>query len=351
MEFDSGRLGKLLRAEKGQLIPDMDEKLRWKLYENRWKFRDFYFHKALRRHIFEKYFNLDIYIPYYANRWVLGERSTHKQIAAMLESGKPFMVARFGNTELSVMTSVLKRRLFGNSEEIDARFQEWFHNLKELSGFFPEEPALAEDFTDLMLSCCRQVDMLAMFHCHMDDYVITSYMPGVKVTYLNHIEPWRTEKPWTAALKGKKVLVIHPFDQSIQSQYQKRELLFENPDVLPEFELKTLKAVQTIAGEKDERFETWFDALEYMYGEAMKIDFEVAIVGCGAYGFPLAAKLKQAGKQVIHMGGATQILFGIKGRRWIENPRSQVKFNDAWVYPSKEETPKNCNVVENHCYW
>ena len=53
-----------------------------------------------------------------------------------------------------------------------------------------------------------------------------------------------------------------------------------------------------------------------MYTEAVKIDFDTAIIGCGAYGFPLAAKLKAAGKQAFHMGGATQLLFGIKGSRW-----------------------------------
>lgn len=324
---------------------------KWKFYENRWKFRRFYFHKALCRHIFEKYFNKDIYIPYYANQWVLRKQDTHNRIADMIRSGKPFMVARFGNTELCVMAGVLKRRLFGSTPEIEAWFEEWFHNLGELSGFFPAKKELAEDFTDLMLDCCKEVDIQAMFHCYMDDYMMTEFMPEAKVTFLNHIEPWRCKCPWTAALKGKKVLVIHPFDKSIQSQYQKRELLFENPDILPEFELKTLKAVQTIAGEKDERFATWFEALDYMYKEAMKIDFDIAIIGCGAYGFPLAAKLKRAGKQVIHMGGATQILFGIKGRRWIDNPRAQVKFNDAWTFPQNSETPQNCNVVENHCYW
>lgn len=43
--------------------------------------------------------------------------------------------------------------------------------------------------------------------------------------------------------------------------------------------------------------------------EALKFDFDVAIIGCEAYGFPLAARLKRAGKIVVHMGGATQILF------------------------------------------
>ena len=97
-----------------------------------------------------------------------------------------------------------------------------------------------------------------------------------------------------------------------------------------------------------------FDALEWMYQEAMKIDFDVAIIGCGAYGFPLAAKLKQAGKQAIHLAGATQLLFGIKGKRWEEDKTFeyvQKFFNDSWVRPGESEKPKKSDVVEGGCYW
>lgn len=329
----------------------MNDQTKWKLYEKRSEFRNFYFHKIIRRHIFEKYLNKDPFIPFYADQWVMGKERTNRFIYDGIKEGKPFMVARMGNTELAVMISVLKRRMFGNTPEIDAQFTEWFQRLGEGAGFFPNEPALAEDFTDLMLDSCKSINLLAMFHCHMDDYVITEYMPKAKVSFLNHIEPWRCEEPWSAALKGKKVLVIHPFEESIREQYQRHELLFPHTEVLPEFELKTLKAVQTIAGERDVRFASWFEALEYMYQKALVIDFDVAILGCGAYGLPLAARLKNAGKQVIHMGGATQILFGIKGRRWVDNPRSEIRFNDAWIYPKASETPKNSKVVENHCYW
>ena len=329
----------------------MDKKTKWNLYEKRTAFRNFYYHKALRRHICEKYLNHDPVLFFYANQWLMRQRQTHKWIAEKIESGEPFMVARFGNTELTVMTSVMKRRLFGNSESTQARFDKWFTRMGEGAGFFPVEPKLGDDFTDLMIESSKAVDLLAVWYCEMDDYVITEYMKECKLTYLNYIEPWRVKEPWTAALKGKKVLVIHPFEDSIKEQYAKRKRLFDNPKVLPDFELKTLKAVQTIAGERDERFATWFEALEYMYEEALKIDFDVAIIGCGAYGFPLAAKLKKAGRQVIHMGGATQILFGIKGKRWLENPRTQLKFNEAWEYPKKEETPQNCGVVEKGCYW
>lgn len=330
----------------------MDKKKKWKFYERRCKFRGFYFHKIIERHICHRFFNFDPIMLVYANKFTKGKKSTNRWIADKIKSGKPFMVARFGNTELSVVTSVLKRRLFGNIPEIQERFDKWFYRLGELSGFFPNDPKLAEKFTDLILESCKEVDLLAMYHCEMDDYVITEYMEDVKICHLNYLEPWRCkEEPWSAALKGKKVLVIHPFDTSIKEQYVQRELLFPGTEILPEFELKTLKAVQTIAGETDDRFSTWFEALEYMYEEALKIDFDIAIIGCGAYGMPLAAKLKKAGKQTIHLAGATQILFGIKGRRWIDNPRSQVEFNDAWRYPNEAEKPKNSKAVENNCYW
>lgn len=74
----------------------------------------------------------------------------------------------------------------------------------------------------------------------------------------------------------------------------------------------------------------------------MKIDFDIAIIGCGAYGMPLAAKLKKTGKQAIHLGGETQLLFGIKGKWWEENYPSKIAscFNEYWGYPADSENLK-----------
>lgn len=45
-----------------------------------------------------------------------------------------------------------------------------------------------------------------------------------------------------------------------------------------------------------------------------KIDYDICLIGCGAYGFPLAAHAKRKGKKAVHLGGALQLLFGIKGK-------------------------------------
>lgn len=172
----------------------------------------------------------------------------------------------------------------------------------------------------------------------------------LQLCFLTSLEPFFADEPWTLALQGKNVLVIHPFDQSIEAQYRRRTKLFNRP-ILPDFNLITQRAVQTIAGNKDERFETWFDALEYMYNTAMRKEFDVAILGCGAYGFPLAAKLKRAGKVAIHLGGVTQLIFGIRGARWEQWPEYLDLMTEAWVRPLNSEAPNNSQSVEGGCYW
>ena len=283
-----------------------------------------------------------------ANGKVQTAEEINNCIKDMILSGNPFLAGRFGATELFCV------RTF--DFEVESKYDKVLSQMENWSGFFPSKKELGDKFKNLMLDLIPEANVMGIWMLPFEEYYLNSYgNKQLQTTYLLDLEPWSSpEKPWSAALNGKKVLVIHPFKETIERQYKRREEIFPGTDILPKFELITLKAVQTVAGEKDNRFSTWFDALEWMYQEAMKIDFDVAIIGCGAYGFPLAAKLKQAGKQAIHLAGATQLLFGIKGKRWEENTAFayvQKFFNDAWVYPSDEDKPKAANKVEGGCYW
>ena len=80
-------------------------------------------------------------------------------------------------------------------------------------------------------------------------------------------------------------------------------------------------------------------------------DFDIAIIGCGAYGFPLAAYIKSIGKQAIHLGGATQYLFGIKSNACEQQLEFKNLMNEYWVRPSMTEKPKNYMNVESGRYW
>ncbi len=284
----------------------------------------------------------------YAGKKKISFQEANDFIYSHLQSDRPFMVGRYGSIELLISYKQIVQN-WGYLEEFKDRELQTFCNN---AGFFPKNQKLASKFGNLMIEKSAQADLLALYYSTMEEYFIKNYAPQATLVRGRGIEPWYVENPWTRGLAGKKVLVIHPFESTILKQYKKRDLLFPGTNILPEFELKTLKAVQTIAGEKDERFKDWFEALDYMYNEAMKIDFDVAIIGCGAYGFPLAAMLKEAGKQAIHLGGATQYIFGIKSKRAdVGNALITGLYNDAWVRPSDDERPKNYKSVEGGCYW
>ncbi len=275
----------------------------------------------------------------------------------MLMADKPFMIARYGSTEMTNLINYIgvKRNNRSKKDFITGKSLKWWWEpsvMKQLqvwSGFFPPTQEKIEAFCDLMLEDTAQVDLLGSW-LHDEEY-LTQGLIRAKRVMLEDLEPFFCKNPWTKALEGKKVLVVHPFAETIEKQYLKREVLFEN-NLLPEFELKTIKAVQSVAGAETE-FEDWFAALEHMKGQIDATDYDVCIIGCGAYGFPLAAHVKRSGKKAIHMAGVTQLLFGIKGKRWesyLVWPYMNL-FNEHWVRPGESEKPKNAQVVEDACYW
>jgi hypothetical protein len=127
-------------------------------------------------------------------------------------------------------------------------------------------------------------------------------------------------------------------------------MLFHDPEILPEFKLLTLKAVQSIGGAST-GYRDWFEALDWICNQIAGMDFDVALIGAGAYGLPLTAFVKKLGKQGLHLGGATQILFGIRGSRWDRMPFFQHLYNEYWIRPLAEETPANFKNIEGGCYW
>lgn len=280
----------------------------------------------------------------YASGFTLPAEETSLSLVDLLRSGNAFFAGRYGANEMNAMAVY--------DLGIKSKMKQVKHEMCNGAGFFMKNQKDLNRFSEIMIDSTRELDYIAIWNLSLEEYYIKKYASkDVLMSRLRYFEPWYAEKPWTSELQGKKVVVIHPFDETIKTQYKKRKLLFDNKQMLPEFELRTVKAVQTIAGSKDVRFESWFDALDWMYEEALKEDFDVALIGCGAYGFPLAAKLKKVGKAAIHMGGVLQILFGIRGSRWNNDPVVSKLYNEHWVHPSQNERPKNFNNVEQGCYW
>lgn len=261
-----------------------------------------------------------------------------RMIADLVDGPSPAMIARFGAVEIKAILPPPYRQIFKSYT---------FKHLGNNAGFFPVDDEHIMKFTRRMVEDMKELDLLASWR--PEEMIFRKQLKNVERIPLGSLGPIDDSTAWSRVLKGKRVLVVHPFAETIEKQYRNhRSQIWKNDSTLPELaSLETVKAVQTIAGTKDARFETWFDALLYMEQEIEKHDFDVALIGCGAYGFPLAAHVKRLGKKAVHIGGPLQLFFGIKGKRW----DNMGLYNESWVSPSSGDRPKGLNNVEGGCYW
>lgn len=285
-----------------------------------------------------------------------------------LTDDKPCMIARFGSTELNTLVNYIgvKQQERNIWKYIKGEALPWWWNkniinqMQQWSGFFPPTIEKTELFCQLMMEDMKEVDVLGSWQGN--EVYFEKELISTKKVWFIFLDPFWAKTPWTKALAGKKVLVIHPFAELIEEQYYtKRTKLFNNSDILPLFELKTIKAVQSLGGE-DNGFSDWFEALDSMKKQIDKSDFDICLLGCGAYGFPLAAYIKSIEKKAFHIGGSLQLMFGITGKRW-EDPDygkgakkicPQLNYpsliNENWIRPTQMKT-KYSNNVEDGCYW
>jgi hypothetical protein len=218
------------------------------------------------------------------------------------------------------------------------------------AGLFPLEPTALVAAAERLGSALAAVDLLARWDSPYQARLVDGLDPRPQMGALSALEPWWQSQPWSAALAGLRVLVVHPFVASIEAQWHRRQSLFSDPAVLPSFALQTLRPPQTLGG-ASEGHSSWSAALDGLIAQVAALQFDVALLGCGAYGLPLGAAIKAQGRAAVHLGGALQLLFGIRGRRWETIPRYAALSNTAWVRPLPEETPAAAALVDGGCYW
>ncbi len=172
---------------------------------------------------------------------------------------------------------------------------------------------------------------------------------------LRNIEPYYYEEPlqWTRLLAGVDVCVVSPFYKSVLAGYRERDRIWPN-SLLPEFgSLSIVRSyfAPSVGGETHSWRSGWEEAVDYMEAEVLKTGARVVLIGCGGLGMILGARLKKKGLICIVMGGALQVLFGIKGKRWAHHGIIRGFWNDAWITPLHEEIPPGGQLIEGGCYW
>lgn len=275
---------------------------------------------------------------------MLNQQQGNNLIKNWLEQKRLFAVSRIGIGGETLVSYEMETS--GNFSE-----RSMFY-LKTIAGFYGDDVNhFVEEYIKGIVCADLQVVWDSTIISEPQKYLFNKYsQKSIKIKN-RAIEPFYFNNPWSEALEGKKVLIVHPFEESITKQYEKnREKIFENKKILPKFDLETVKSPQSVADNKPHS--SWKESLEITKEKINNKTFDVALLGCGAYGLPLVNHIKNnLQKTAIYIGGGLQIMFGIKGERWKQNDIVTSFYNEHWIHPSSEETPQNYKKVENGSYW
>ena len=287
-----------------------------------------------------------------------------RKIRQLIESGTPFFVGRNGSTEMEV--------LYWWYTRTGTPFpQALMDKLSKVSGIWPATQESVKDWVTAYIAALGSLDGVAAgwFPPFMkfEDWLLNTSCPKAFRTPLRSLEPYYVEPDnrWSAALEGKRVAIVSSFADTIQQQVGKLQgpktpwSSVASPDTLlpPSTTWLTVRShyPPVIAKEGScawpEGVTDWNAAVNYVFQKVLATGAKIAIVGCGALGVILAARLKHHGVSVIVMGGAIQVLFGIKGKRWRTHSVISTFWNSEWVLPSSDETPGGAATIEGGCYW
>jgi hypothetical protein len=263
-------------------------------------------------------------------------------IEGAIQDRRPFLASRLGWMECYGLG------LWDTAQPVE---QSFIDKLRRHAGVFPPTKENFESFCSIYLDAARVIDLLGLMESTYEKHLVEKHIPKALSCGLGSLEPYLNGVPWSRSLAGRRVLVVHAFSESIAKQFREnRERIFADASVLPEFDLQCIKAPQTMLSETA-GFSNWVEALEDLKARVSVLNFDVAIIGCGAYGLPLGAHIKKMGRVAIHFGGAVQLLFGISGKRWRDQPQFSALMTDAWVPPIESERPPGWKKIEEGCYW
>jgi hypothetical protein len=281
-------------------------------------------------------------------------------IQSALQKKEGALIGRNGTIELETLLF----RLYGSSPN-QAYPTHMSRRLELHAGVWPSDKPIIDKWVFYLLEAIRLSDVLVAGWYEPlkqgEERLLDATNKGAPRIPLRSLEPYYVEPQlrWTNLLAGQRVAVVSSFALTIEDQILKaseiwpvapESLLPTNVEWVPIQTGYAPKLAQGVAMWPPD-ITSWDVAVSHSVKQVLNSKASIALIGCGGLGMLIGAELKKKGVIAIVMGGATQVLFGIKGQRWASHSVISTFWNDAWVYPRGTETPGGASLIEGGCYW
>lgn len=289
-----------------------------------------------------------------------GAEEIRKVIEECLQKKRGAMIGRNGTIELETLLF----RLYGSAP--NQPYPSTIARRIELhAGIWPSDKPSLDKWVFQMVEAIRLSDVLVAGWYEplkqQEERLLQQTNTLAPRIPLRSLEPYYVppELRWTNLLAGQRVAVVSSFAKTIEKQLEQREciwpvatesLLPSNVEWVP-IQTGYAPALAKGIAEWPADVQSWDVAVTYLTKKVLESKASIALIGCGGLGMVLAAELKKHGVIAIVLGGALQVLFGIKGERWAKHSVISTFWNEAWVWPNITETPRGASLIEGACYW
>ena len=292
-------------------------------------------------------------------------RILYDYITKKCAESKPFIIPRISGIEnnIAVYMRVIKERGSNAPPHLQEYIRKIIPAMKNNAGIQLSSMDTLYHYSDDYLRAFEQCELFAGWDIQGNyighigqshDYMQKAYGASRTVFWALALDIFHYiyNQPWTHALKGKRVLIISPFEETLREKIPIREKLYDGVDLFPDCEITVLKPPQTQAGETSREFSVELADFKTRVNAVLDT-FDVALVSCGGYANPICAHIFDKGKSAMYVGGVLQMYFGILGERWVKERPDIVRLftNEHWSRPKESERPKNSKNVEGGCYW
>jgi hypothetical protein len=272
-------------------------------------------------------------------------------IKDIINTNKPFFIGRIAGIELKVAYNIINSK--GQNTSYD------LIELQNNAGIYTKDNNSLNIYVSKLITSYENCTVIAEWDTNGKVFAITGNgqqlirdkTPLIPKIDAISLEPYYFKESWMSALRGKRILIVHPFVKTIKQQIKNIHSIFPDSDWFKDCDFDFIQPPITLAGNhnnKDwqEHYILFIDSLN------MCKDFDIALVSAGGYGMLISDYIfTKLHKSVLYIGGALQLFFGIIGKRWFENKEILKLVNDDWIRPNKDDKPVNFIQVENGCYW
>lgn len=307
------------------------------------RFKNYKVHRFFEIRETKEYLKSDVFCGFPSIR---DPQESNDYLRNLINSDEHYFVARTGGVEAEVLCEqdMVER---GTMKRIPEKIR---YAAQIQAGMFTNDDAGLHRFLEIYKEAWGQVSHYGYWQIDGNKRIVQKWLnEGAQLISFHCLKAVNYKNPYLLAFQGKRILIVSPFFDSIQKQYAKRHLLFEN-QTLPDFQLITYCPVVSF-GDCKTTFKTWEEALNHMFEDIRRIRCDIVVLSCGAYGLPLGAMLFKEGFNVLHIGGMTQCWFGIRGKAYDRDPDISALANEYWVRPSRQETPDGAEKIEGGNYW